>query len=647
MHDFMETDLWKTTFFSENLTTREREDAAKLTASYQKLEQKIAPLLATIPESCKDLTMHDISHVHQLWDVASEICGPNYPINPLEGFILGAAFLIHDAGLTAKVYPGGEAGIKETKYYKDRVAALIRSATYTEPSSGALENPDARIAERALFDTLRAIHAKRAETLLEFERPHPITGQVYRLLDDTDVLFDCGEIIGLIAASHHWDIREAEQQLFQMRTPPAEFPRWSIQPLKLACILRAADACAIDERRARTMPFLLTNPSGISKDHWCFQAYLNPGRVQDGTLVFQSKTPFVRAHMSSWWTAYDAIEIADQELRNCNKALKRNGSRSFAANSVEGAGDPTQLKENIRVSGWEPVNTTVRIDDPVAVVERFGGWQLYGDDSTAPLRELIQNAADSIRARRQRPDGFDQGSAYPGRIDVSFDVTEDNGKIETAVMTVADDGIGMSPDILISELLDFGRSFWNSEKASRIYPGLLSDPSFEPTGRFGIGFFAIFMIAENVKVISRPFRSGIRDAKTLHFGGGLNSRAELREYIQAEDGQFPHSCSTIIRTTIKNTTWLDYFCQKIISIAEQSELRSSSNNPIFSWDRFERTLSRLVFALDVETTLRVPGKASEKVNRPDVMTMPPEEFVSYYNSIMAGGNPRTLRAAPL
>jgi len=75
------------------------------------LERHVTKLLANIAEDCQGLTVHDVSHVHQLWHVASTICGPDYPINPLEGFVLGAAFLIHDAGLTASVYPKGVEGL--------------------------------------------------------------------------------------------------------------------------------------------------------------------------------------------------------------------------------------------------------------------------------------------------------------------------------------------------------------------------------------------------------------------------------------------------------------------------------------------------------------------------------------------------------
>ena len=132
------------------------------------------------------------------------------------------------------------------------------------------------------------IHAQRAEHLIEANYVHPITGASFTLIPP-DMLFNFGEIIGKIAASHHWDIKTVERVFQRSLTPWAEYPHWTVDALKLAFILRAADACAIDERRARIMPFVIENPRGISRSHWVFQALLKPGHVarDDNVLVFE------------------------------------------------------------------------------------------------------------------------------------------------------------------------------------------------------------------------------------------------------------------------------------------------------------------------------------------------------------------------
>ena len=52
---------------------------------------------------------------------------------------------------------------------------------------------------------------------------------------------------------------------------------------------------------------------------------------------------------------------------------------------------------------------------------------------------------------------------------------------------------------MTGEFLDFGKSLWRSDRLASLYPGLISNPKFNPTGRFGIGFYASFMLGKRIK----------------------------------------------------------------------------------------------------------------------------------------------------
>jgi hypothetical protein len=238
--------------------------------------------------------------------------------------------------------------------------------------------------------------------------------------------------------------------------------------------------------------------------------------------------------------------------------------------------------------------------------------------------------------------GYDRGSDFPGRIDISITATEKDGKLGDIVLSVSDDGVGMTPDILTGDLLEFGHSFWGSEKASRIYPGLLSSPDFEPTGRFGIGFFAIFMMADDVKVISRPYQAGVRDSKTLHFHSGLKSRAEFRNYDAQEDGVLPRDCCTLVSAIVKHQRWLEAFASMSMWDEERNASRQRQETQAFSWELVKRTLSQLVFALDVEVWLCEQDGKSTRINRPGILKVPVNEFAESFNALMAMERP-TLR----
>ena len=90
------------------------------------------------------------------------------------------------------------------------------------------------------------------------------------------------------------------------------------------------------------------------------------------------------------------------------------------------------------------------------VVETLGGSKLYGDKPTVALRELIQNAADAVQARRK----YEKRSTDWGLITVALLSESDEWWL-----VVEDNGIGMSEHVLTGPLLDFGTSFWRSPLA--------------------------------------------------------------------------------------------------------------------------------------------------------------------------------------
>jgi Histidine kinase-, DNA gyrase B-, and HSP90-like ATPase len=631
--------LWKSAFNKTHArSASERKKIERLLSSLDELDGFIADILLRIPTDCKGLTLHDIEHCHQLWDVASVICGDKYPINPSEGFVLGAAFLIHDAGLTAAVYPGGVHALKRTSIYLDMVASFFKQVNpkriTTIAASGDVSSD---IADRALFNTLRILHADRAEHLVEDEYIDPLLGTSFTLLRP-GINLDFGSLIGKIAASHHWDIKTVDSTFSAPESPSTSYPNWTIDAFKLACILRAADACAIDERRARIMPFILENPRGISRDHWLFQRNLRPAYRQRNSdeIVFKSKRAVPRDQMSSWWIGFDAIGIADGELRACDRLLKRRaGIRDhhdgiqFAAKRVEGSGDPSLLSQLIEVSGWRPVDTLARIDNPAAIIELLGGQGLYGNDHSAPFRELLQNAADAIHVKRLRA-GYGPNAERRGEILVSVERMQplpDQWRL-----TVCDDGLGMDEEGLTSELLVFGNSLWSSARLPQLYPGLAANPKFKPIGRFGIGFYSAFLLGDNVKVMSKRYTAGESSRHVLHFLNGLKGRAELRKYDSTIDGEWSHDKNTIVRIEPFDMKKLQQFVLQAISAELPSAVVPGAEDPQF-WGLLTNALNRLTFCLDVAVALEGPDRQKTVVNDIDVLKLEKRAFCQEFNRV--------------
>lgn len=101
-----------------------------------------------------------------------------------------------------------------------------------------------------------------------------------------------GETIGQIAHSHWWSVSRVEQELSEDLGAYPSKTKSRIDRVKLACLLRIADALHLDQRRAPRFLRALTNPQGISALHWSFQERLAVPHIEHEAVVFTAGAPF-------------------------------------------------------------------------------------------------------------------------------------------------------------------------------------------------------------------------------------------------------------------------------------------------------------------------------------------------------------------
>ncbi len=108
------------------------------------------------------------------------------------------------------------------------------------------------------------------------------------------------------------------------------------------------------------------------------------------------------------------------------------------------------------------------------------------------LRELISNASDAIDRQRILDLAEGGGSAEGYRIRLLPDA-------EAGVLVVEDDGIGMSEEEVVANLGTIARSGTAAARGSE------ADHASEAglIGQFGVGFYSVFMVADEVRVTTR------------------------------------------------------------------------------------------------------------------------------------------------
>lgn len=111
------------------------------------------------------------------------------------------------------------------------------------------------------------------------------------------------------------------------------------------------------------------------------------------------------------------------------------------------------------------------------------------------LRELISNSSDALDKLRHLTLTDDAYRALPfdPRIDLELDET-------SQTLTIADTGIGMNEEDLVSHLGTIARS-GTKNFLSQLSGDAKKDSNL--IGQFGVGFYSAFMVADRIEVISR------------------------------------------------------------------------------------------------------------------------------------------------
>lgn len=161
---------------------------------------------------------------------------------------------------------------------------------------------------------------------------------------------------------------------------------------------------------------------------------------------------------------------------------------------------------------------SIHTENIFPIIKKF----LYSDHEIF-LRELVSNAVDATqKLKRLSSLGQVNGDIGDLRVEVAFDETK-------KTITISDNGIGMTADeikkyinqIAFSGAEEFMEKFKEAKDANEII------------GRFGLGFYSAFMVADRVEIESLSYQEG---AEPAHWTCDGSTEFELSEGSLTERG---------------------------------------------------------------------------------------------------------------
>lgn len=140
------------------------------------------------------------------------------------------------------------------------------------------------------------------------------------------------------------------------------------------------------------------------------------------------------------------------------------------------------------------------------------------------LRELISNASDALdKLRFESISGAEiQDSDLPLEINITFDK-------DKHTITISDTGIGMTKDEIISNIGTIAKS------GSAEFLKKVTDANKDVSniiGKFGVGFYSVFMVASEVILKTKSFKPGELPIKWTSDGLGTYELEQLNEDLK-------------------------------------------------------------------------------------------------------------------
>ena len=143
------------------------------------------------------------------------------------------------------------------------------------------------------------------------------------------------------------------------------------------------------------------------------------------------------------------------------------------------------------------------------------------------LRELISNASDAID--KARYEALTSSDMLEGEKAWKIKITSDK---DAGTLTISDNGIGMTRDEVVEALGTIAHS------GTRVFLRFLQEKNIkdnpELIGQFGVGFYASFMVADRIIVLTR--KAGMVGSKGVKWESEVDGTFTVEEVDKAGKG---------------------------------------------------------------------------------------------------------------
>ena len=476
--DLCSHELWQ--LFKQKATEEYFETAGQFEVSVFKVCSEGITLSETIAKTFPNYTLHNVIHIKNVLSIMLDLLGDRkHELSTNECALLLMSACCHDIGMSLS---------DEEKQYLQGCPVCMQEYLETHPTDYNIAYSEdnesfPNITDEVLQHFVRNNHHKRVrEKIQDMEWPYYLGKHI------------SAEDLIAVCQSHG----ENAANIMQMKI-------FSPDPDLFLCsvLLRLADILDFDASRAPEVLFKYINlgkldgvENEISRKEWQkhqasygFKFFQNSQR----TLLYRAECTNIQIEQA----IVSYLNWVDAELSACDKLVRHMEERwrSFLL--------PNKISRQISAKGYVSGEYKITLDKS-QILKLLVGEKIYSDGFVY-VRELIQNAIDAVRTRKQ----FDHNLPTDWTPQINIRTWMDSDGFYW--FQVEDNGIGMTEEIIRNYFLSVGKSYYSSDefKADRIR--FHADDHYKPISQFGIGLLSCFMgDLENtyIELTTRHFKEG-------------------------------------------------------------------------------------------------------------------------------------------
>jgi molecular chaperone HtpG len=461
------------------------------------IKRQVASLLGLIGREAifDQYTKHDITHIDEMlrnldWlipDTSKQV------MSDADWLMIVLAVYFHDMGML----------VTKTEFEARATSGSGFPAYCEQVLFGGADGPDYKAKveqltgerkDRFLYqEFVRHKHAERIRAWIMGQEREQVGLGVEAAKEVSKLLEPLGQQfrrdLGIVCESHHLNDL-GDHQKYKVSQPYGNSDAETANIQYCAVLLRTADLLHMTSDRTPSIEFRTINPTDpISQQEWAKQMAVKRVRSKWGLNEegqADEKAPRDTVEVHAYFTKEDGFFGLTSYLGYAAEQLKKSNewiSNTFKLRLAKHEFPWRRIDDtNIETEGFirDAFEFTI---DQAKILDLLTGHTLYNDTNIV-LRELAQNAIDAIRLKN-----FPNSSKGTGRVTITWNS-------RTRILSVQDNGTGMTQEIINNFLLKVGSSRYQDPEFIKKNPG------FSSISRFGIGVLSTFMIADSVEIIS-------------------------------------------------------------------------------------------------------------------------------------------------